>query len=241
MKLAIFGSCVSRDALDFVVEEDGIALVDYYARSSLASAFCSNPVEDRYSRHLTSTFQKRQVKRDFDKAFRKALPGMEFDILLMDFTDERFSLFRLEDGRLVTQSAELRQSKFPAPMAGRSIRAFTEEHYRLWEHGWRAFTAALAADGRLDRLRVNGALWADRTETGEGFGELHPASYIEGANRHFTRMLGRIRADLPEEQIHTYAPELLRGNASHKWGPAPFHYAEPYYRRTIAQLAAEAG
>ena len=91
MRVLIFGSCVSRDAFDFVTD-GSVSIVDYYARSSFASAFHPDPVEDRFSADLASSFQRRQVRRDFSKTFPHAVRTSNFDLLLVDFTDERFQL-----------------------------------------------------------------------------------------------------------------------------------------------------
>lgn len=56
-EVLIFGSCVTRDILNFD-EAKAINMVDYFALSSLASAFHEQPVVDSYTEMLHSPFQR---------------------------------------------------------------------------------------------------------------------------------------------------------------------------------------
>ena len=58
-RVFIYGSCASRDA--FELDIDGqFEVIDYYARSSIASAFSDKPGQDFYSDKLKSRFQQRR-------------------------------------------------------------------------------------------------------------------------------------------------------------------------------------
>lgn len=239
LRLCIFGSCVSRDAIEFLMPEDGIVLAEYYARSALASAFHPEPVKDRFSERISSAFQRRQVQRDFRRSFATSLPDLAFDILLVDFTDERFRLFELADGRLVTVSAELRRAAFPSGLRGRFIEPFGEDHFRLWEAGWRRLVTDLAARGHLDRLRINHAPWAERTEAGSRFAAPNTPELIAAANAHFEILVQRALQDIAPSQVYRYETALLQGKIGHRWGAAPFHYVDAFYRQTLGHLRAE--
>lgn len=238
LRIAIFGSCVSRDAMDFNGNED-IVLGAYFARSSFGSAFSLGKVEDPYSAAIASTFQRRQVRQDFAKTFAETLPCLDFDILLVDFTDERFPLYVLNDGRVITVSTELRRTAFPAGMAGRLVKPFSEEHFRLWERGWNRFMHSMNETKSVSKIRINRALWSDTTESGETFDEKNTPQLINAANNHFKRLFRRCSENLTVSNFYDFDPGLFKGKDDHKWGKAPFHYWEPFYFATLAHLDRE--
>jgi hypothetical protein len=231
----IYGSCVSRDLFN-LPEAQGYRLVDYYARSSVASAFGSAPVADSYSRRIASTFQRRQVARDLGKSLRDTVLTLSYDVLLLDFIDERFSLLRLADGRLVTLSAELGGSGIGADLAAERLAPFSEPHFQAWESGWRNLVATLDGGGRLDRVRLNCARWCDTTASGGGFGDLASPEAIHNANRYLERLYARAAQDLGEHQLLCLAPPCFVSSEQHAWGTAPFHYTDETYRAIIAEL-----
>jgi len=214
--------------MDFNGNEN-IVLDAYFARSSFASAFSIGKVEDPYSAAIASTFQRRQVRQDFAKTFAEALPGMDFDILLVDFTDERFPLYVLNDGRVVTVSTELRRTAFPEGMAGRLVRPFTEQHLRFWERGWNRFMQLMDETNSVSKLRISRTFWSETTESGGSFDRENTPQLIGTANKHFERLFRRCSDDLSVGNFYDFDPSLFKGKDGHKWGQAPFHYADPYY------------
>jgi hypothetical protein len=221
--------------MDFAAK-DGIVLDAYFARSSFASAFALGRVQDTFSAAIPSTFQRRQVRQDFSKTFVETLSGMSFDILLVDFTDERFPLYVLDDGRVITVSAELRRTSFPDGLPGRFVKPFTLDHFRLWECGWRRFIQLMADARSVSKIRINRALWCDRTESDEQFDLEHLPTSIDTANRYFEKLFLRCASDLGVRNFYDYDAVLFKGKDGHKWGKAPFHYADSFYLATLAHL-----
>ena len=81
LRVFILGSCVSRDA--FSLPSDGLELVGYFARTSLASAFHPQVAPRSLAQLATaipSSFQRRMVQADLDKRWR---PGDD----IIDLTD----------------------------------------------------------------------------------------------------------------------------------------------------------
>lgn len=89
MEILIYGSCVSRDALEFDSEKR-LKLIDYFARSSLASSMSNNVINDIPTHNIHSSFQKRMVENDLNKSILAIIKQSKYDILLVDFIDERF-------------------------------------------------------------------------------------------------------------------------------------------------------
>lgn len=224
--------------MDFVAEE-AIVLDAYFARSSFASAFCDGKVEDIYSASIPSTFQRRQVRQDFAKSFVELVRGMNFDILLVDFTDERFPLYVLDDGAVITVSAELRRTAFPEGKRGRLVKPFSLEHFRLWERGWSRFMQLMHDVDSVAKIRINRALWCKTTESGEGFDRENTPELIDTANHHFARLFRRCGDDLKPSSFYDYDAGLFKAKDHHKWGKAPFHYTDSYYRAMLVHLQHE--
>lgn len=155
LNVLIFGSCVSRDIFNFDTT-DQVRLVDYYARSSLASAFCPLTREENLSHRIVSPFQRRIVKADLDRSFREQLACLDFDVLLIDFIDERFDLFVTDDGHVITLSNELLSTGFaPASERGTVIRSGSEPFFDLWQAGWKSFMDTLDRHGQRDKVKIN--------------------------------------------------------------------------------------
>ena len=166
-KLLIFGSCVSRDILNYPQAKAQFALVDYYARSSIAS-LGARPIDMPSSvQGISSKFQKKMVERDINKDFLTDLARLQFDVLLIDLIDERFPLYVEPDGRVCTMSIELSSCGFPGDFgSGSRVHSGSQEFWLLWEAGWLILVDKLRRLGGLDRLRVNQVFWASQTEGG---------------------------------------------------------------------------
>lgn len=239
MSAAIFivGSCVSRDALT-QAPEGAFTLVDYFARSSIGSAFSAQPVPDTYSARIDSKFQRRQVHNDFAKTLPDSLKKSAFDLLLMDFIDERFPMFRRLDGGIVTLSTELHSLKFLAAEQGELVQPFSDAHFALWEAGWSAFVEHARRHGYLSKIVLTRAWWAGLSDQGRHISELANTGddQIQQANRHLSRLYMRCARDLFPAQFVYYPAETLVFDPQHRWGPAAFHYAPGFYDVTLAAL-----
>ena len=238
-RLLIFGSCVSRDILNYQQNDTQLVLVDYYARCSLAS-LGARPIEMPSAvENISSRFQKRMVERDIRKDFLNDLVEFQFDVLLLDLIDERFNLHVDPVGRVCTLSSELLSTGFPGDSTGGSrVHSGSEEFWRLWEAGWVILVNKLRGLGVLDRLLVNQVFWGARTENGGNFEPHYSSRHIDSANQFLDRMYKRISADIPSEQFLRFDKGLMTGSIAHTWGISPFHYVDAYYRSAIQQLEA---
>lgn len=230
LSIFIYGSCGTRDAL--ALDDAGdFRIADYVARSSVASAFSGRPVRDRWSHRLQSSFQQKQVERDFSKVLPGLLTSTDYDRLVIDFIDERLPLHRFWTGKIVTVSAELGGLDVLHSPFGREIPAQAEERFDLWRRGWDRMMAVLDGCGRRDRIVLNQLYWAfDDPKWSR--------ARVERVNAGLARMYAHCAQTLRPEQMLRYDPELFSMDPAHKWGPAPFHYREPLYRETLKQLGA---
>ena len=232
MRYRILGSCVTRDA--FAVSSDPrLSLERYFARSSIASAFGPGPVTGVDTATITSPFQRRIVQWDLDKEFARSLSTGSFDRIVLDLIDERFDLVRTPTGALATRSNEFRAAATTADLE--RVASGSEEFFRLWCEGWRAFLATLDATVGRHVVLLHEAHWATTTESGAAFAH-HPPEAIDAANALLDRLHAVIRADLSPTQVITPPRTAVVGADRHQWGPSPFHYADEYYRQLTALL-----
>lgn len=238
--IVIFGSCVTRDAMELVPKELA-HLQRYFARSSLGSAY-AKPVTGSFDiTSIASNFQRGVVTADLDKEFPQYLESAEFDLLVYDPIDERFNLIEATAGGICTLSNELAQiGAAQSEAVSRIIRARSDEFYQLWEAGWSSFIQQLSGRGLLHKLRINRVFWACSTATGADFLPTYSTALVESANIFLRRLYARMEADLPLDRFYEFEPEQLVGADEHKWGLSPFHYGESYYRTLAGMMTRHA-
>lgn len=239
LRVLILGSCVSRDILNFATKDE-VVLAEYFARSSIAS-IASTPYEldeAGYAR-IASDFQRRMVRYDLEKNFLHEVAGARgFDLILIDLIDERFDLFEVAPGAVVTVSSEFLATGAvrPEDRAGeRWIKSGSERHRALWKAGIERLFSILAENDIVDRVVVNKVFWADRMEDGAPFPG-QEAEQRQAANDLLAWMYQELDRRVPALGWLTFEDAMLTGSSNHRWGVAPFHYPDAYYRHALAQL-----
>src|SRR5690625_4032012 len=107
-RISIFGSCVSRDTLEFADPAD-FTLKRYIARQSLVSAFDTHGAYALNLEAMASDFQRRMATWDLHSEFARILPAVakDSDLLILDLTDERLGFYEMPGGAVVTRSVDL--------------------------------------------------------------------------------------------------------------------------------------
>ena len=106
MKIAIFGSCVSRDTAEFMPEAEVVAYVARHSVTSLESPHGTNGID---LSDLTSAFQKRMVTSDLKGTGLERIVknAKDLDVVLLDLVDERRGFWKFPDGTTMTNSLEI--------------------------------------------------------------------------------------------------------------------------------------
>ena len=226
----IHGSCVTRDAFALPGAPD-FRLVDYYARSSLASAFADHGLTGVDTSTIPSAFQRRMVERDLGKHFWRDLAGLQADVIVVDLVDERYGLLVDDRSGVGTRSSELLRAGGISPDLHRVLPG-SIDFLLAWEAGRRRFMAEARAAGLADRIVVHQARWAERCADGTSFDYQASAE----ANHLLEDMYGRMRKDLAPHQFVRVPAHLVVGDPDHRWGRSPVHYVEEYYRTFLDLL-----
>ena len=241
--VAIWGSCVSRDA--FAVPsraeelESRLPLVYYGARSSWISQDSRPwPGSEAAIGTELSGFPRRMVEEDLTKSIVDRIVEQQPDLLLIDLCDERLQLART--GRSwVTVSEYLKRS------AGgeRAVSAADELSSATQPRRPKLFAAAARRIGRrLVRELPNTTFVLNEapyvTEIAGGGRLPEPqagwARELDAAQR---PMLRAVAEELAPRLVRAVPPPEVRLiDPDHKWGLASYHYAEDYYHWLIDVL-----
>lgn len=171
MKVAIFGSCVSRDTCEFMPKTEVVA---YIARQSVTSLVSPHGAENVDLSELRSAFQRRMVTGDLaGNGLKRIVENAKvLDLILIDLIDERRGYWSFSDGTSMTNSLEVANSGAAreARRAGARLIEFgTDEHYENWRSGFESLTDGLKAAELWDRTILLDIEWAAALE-----GAQHP-------------------------------------------------------------------
>lgn len=224
-RLLIVGGCVSRDTVDPLIGTT-FELKRYVARQSFLSAG-TDATKSVPEIHLPSSFQRRMVRADVEGSlFRDLRENSDVDLILWDLNVERLGAWRLGENVFVTDSGEFRKTgSFREVTAGASrINFGEEEHFRIWRERFFQFKDVLGKSGLVQKTLLLAPDWALEDETGETVGLLD-AIKAGAYNAMYLRYWDFAEAN----GFQVLRVQDTIANSHHKWGPAPFHYAESVY------------
>ena len=228
MKVFIWGSAVSIDCFNYP-PASSLEIAAYHARCSCASAMSEPvPLTDINLDVVASENKRQTIVADFQKRLLKELETKEFDILFIDFIDERFPLRMDAEGRVITVSAELQETG-SVDMADESlIHVGSEKRFALWREAWGKFMNFCSRHGIKDKIVLNCVRWADQMEDGgpvTGFS----ASYIARHNAFLDRIYATVATDISENRLIRYPEDLLVASSTHRC-ISPLQYPDQAYK-----------
>ncbi|RBP62938.1 hypothetical protein DFO66_11242 [Brevibacterium sanguinis] len=162
MKIAIFGSCVSRDTCEFIPNSE---VVSYVARQSVTSLDSPHGTQGVNVSGLSSPFQRRMVLSDLkgDGLLRITQNAAELDLVLIDLVDERRGYWLWPDGTTMTNSLEVEACGAGAiaeDQGARLIEFGTDEHFLGWRRGFEILIQKLRIHDLLDKTVFLDIEWA---------------------------------------------------------------------------------
>ena len=241
IRVAILGSCVTRDLFEFQAG----ALADYeicfyMARSSVIS-YMSPPVVDPSLTVVGDGFEPVRSRWDLEKKHWLLLERSRPDIVIVDFIDERIGLIR-DKGAIVSAS-------------GPNIKTFERRGELEIIRPWSSDAVALrswALPMFMDKLIsicqnvfIHKAVWAEKyianSNVAHSFFGGEFEKLIELNNSILTSMFSQLDEIVaPVEMIGGMEVGLIAGG-SHKWSLCPYHYDGGYYKTVAKQLKARVG
>ncbi|QCZ92409.1 DUF6270 domain-containing protein [Salinimonas iocasae] len=224
----ILGSCVSRDAIELFSDGE-IQLVSYLARTSFASQASPSIEKFPHYANFKSNFQKRMVESDLRKKLHNELRVKDFELIIVDFIDDRFDLVEYENVGLATRSVEFMSVCEPNSITNR-ISHHGDVYNVLWKLGFNRFLKELKESGSLHKLRINKAFWANRNQSGQSLSKFSN-SVIEKENAYLNSRYGYAESLLDKINFFTFNSQDFVADSNHKWGESPFHYTSDYYTK----------
>lgn len=228
----ILGSCVTRDAFEFV--QNDYQLEGYVCRTSFGSAFLHEAFGlsvDQIDPDLkmSSKFHRRMVDTDIRKQLRDMLMNLDpSTLLLVDLIDERHHLIR-HGQTLATYSVGMQEvetlKNFPDLQV---VTSGSDEHLELWKKGLAEFADLVSA--RKPAVVLNAVSYAAEDNNGAAF---YPP-YVARENAHLQRLYDMFVKSIPCFVIDYDIP--IKADAAHKWGRSPFHYDLPVYEHFMHKL-----
>ena len=232
MRALIYGSCVSRDVFNY---NDAPTMTQYFARSSIASAFSKPCLVSIDLDKIESRFQRAMVRNDLTKDFSLNLDAFEYDIILMDFIDERFDLYRMPDDSIITLSGEFFNLGFTIEKSNVIPRG-SEEWFKLWTTGWKKLITNLKESNNLDKLYINKVYLSYCTESGKNFLPNYTVNNIKELNDNLEALYKIALLNISEKKFINYKKSDFVGSDNHRWGVSPFHYVDDFYIKTIKAM-----
>lgn len=173
MKVAIFGSCVSRDSVEFMPEAE---VVTYVARHSVTSLESPHGAAGIDLSELTSAFQERMVTNDLHGSGLERIvhTASDLDVVLLDLVDERRGFWEFPDGTTMTNSIEVEScgaAREARRGGARLIEFGDEEHFRRWKSGFIQLVDGLKGAGLWEKTILLDIEWAGAVD-----GAQHPQS-----------------------------------------------------------------
>jgi hypothetical protein len=164
IRVAIFGSCVSRDTCEFV---RSAAVETYVARQSAIVSL--NPAgEGTFSSEgLSSQFQAKMFEGDQRGDAVRRLLAADPDVILIDLVDERRGVWKFPNGSYLTNSVEATRAGVEdwAPARGARLIEFgSDEHFELWSVAFTRQMRELDRGNLLFRTLLLEIEWAAAVE-----------------------------------------------------------------------------
>lgn len=239
--IAIFGSCVTRDAFELrsrlSANADTVAL--YLSRTTINASLA--PPVSALAGPPSGTqvkFDERCVVSDLEKTHFQELRRKRFDVLVIDLIDERHWLVDIDGGEVAysVPFVKLCESRGIDHAAFRRTPPADAGLIRRTLVNIPSFVARLAAVVAPDRMILHEAVWARRFLARDGsIRDFAQQRAIDEANAVLESYYAALKATCPAMRSIRVPEDRVLGDEAHRWTLEPFHYAESYYREFLRQ------
>lgn len=245
LSVSIFGSCVSRDILEYEAACK-VKLDMYFAKQSVISAVSPAIPLSYEDIHLQSNFQRKQVYYDFSKRALNMLQEHISDYLFIDLVDERFSLVKLA-GSYVTRSKSLMESGLIDESSG----IVEKEEYvdETGNYSYRVdgvdvrkyfdkFCENILQIYEADKIILHVVKGAEFYYDKEGKLKQFEANTI-GHFKRLNRMWAFMYDYLHQRLSGCNCIDISEGyfaDERHVWGLSPIHFQKEYYENVLQEM-----
>lgn len=240
-KLNIFGSCVTRDIMEYDYRKV-FCINEYIARQSIISSL-SVPVEfDENDIKLDSTFQTKQLESDLKKNALARLENSDAEYLIIDLIEERFKIGKVANS-YITFSNELWQSDIFKNM---NLKIYEKKkrgqriyfRYKDIQIYVNKFFDCLLKKYSQNRIIIHEVYLSDYFIDKTGEKKIFPNNYViynHKINSILAYMYGCTKKRIPYANVLSISSKYI-ADEKHKWGLAPMHFQEEYYKEAMNWL-----
>ena len=241
MRIAIWGSCVTRDPLE--IRPHAFDPIVYCARTSWVAQAAPRPSFDPdIGPDLAGKFGERMVRDDFGRLVVERLSAQPPDLVVFDLIDERFDLVDTGGGAWVTASDYFSSISSSAALAG------APRDSLLFGSRLERFAAAVDVMVPLLTKALPGALFVLHGAFFTPIPTDPSVQFYPNAARDAVLIndvlaaLGREIQRAFGDRLLTYLPDpaVQQADAAHKWGLAMYHYPPAYCADLLDALEAVA-
>ena len=237
LNVAVFGSCVSRDAVGLVPEQ--LTPAHYTARQAWVSAGSPAMPALPFDR-LKSPFQRRMLREDFHSTLFSniAQHAPTADVVLIDIVDDRLGVVEFLPGRFATLSAELGSSGWLAGdrvFRRRRLHLGDPAHLERFTIAARQVKRALIKADSWEKTLLIRANYAAQSIEGDALVGDYGIAPDEWDRRYAPYY--SVLSELGFRALEPL-PELLHSTRSHRWGMHPIHYQDAASRELAERVAA---
>lgn len=235
MRLAIWGSCATRD----VFESGGHPFdLEYHARTSWVSQ-ASRSQAPPVQTPAGAGFGERMVREDLTKEIVADLIGSQPDILVVDLIDERFDVVQVQ-GSWYTMSDYYERLGLVPPLraaATATSRYRGPQRCRQFDLAASLLAPELASALPRTRIVLHQAWYTARSADPRVQFYATATKNALSSNEALSSWYTSLRSAFGRRLHVIEAPrELLVGDPEHRWGLAHYHFVPDYYAWTLAAL-----
>jgi hypothetical protein len=231
----IHGSCISRDAFEFITDEP-IRLKEYIARHSMISAVSNslNFNEEQVNlSNLESKFQRRMVLNDLNKMLFERIRNNKSDYMLIELLDERFSILEINNS-FITYSNEFVLSNIYKDIGGNIIKK-KDISEKLWMPAIDKYVSKILNIYNQEQIIIHEVYFLNKYIDKQGnIKELDEATINKNAiyNDILSKYYTYLKAKIPGASIINITNNYL-ADENNRWGLAPYHYELSYYKEVL--------
>ncbi|MDY8626122.1 DUF6270 domain-containing protein [Escherichia coli] len=236
IRIAILGSCVSRDLFEICPElQEKFEICFYNTRSSLIS-YVSSPCADANFKNLGNKFEEVRATYDVEKSHWEELKRSCPDMIMLDFIDERIGSIN-HNGTWITASGPIVKSFERKNLALDIIRPWSDRMNNL--RPWALNTFMEKVLSITDNIVVHKAAWSEKmildksklTEVDSKWEKL-----TELNNSILNSLFDLIDNNFPMVEKIGGLEIGMHAGGEHLWEFSPFHYDKSYYKSLAKQL-----
>lgn len=245
-KIAIFGSCVSRDNFNSQFNsnyKDFFKCVLHQNQTSVLSLM-SNPIPVPTDEEVEklNDFNKWHLRTEFTKEFLKLIVERQPDYLIIDFyADLYFGVIDLGKGKYITNNSKFKNLPFYKNKNLKlDIETDTDVYMEIWKEKVDEFFKFIDENVSKCKVILNKTRFVDMTENGDSLTEIRKKNNIRYID---VKKLNSMWDKLDYYVIEKYDVGIIdqtikeyKASTNHPWGQFYVHYTKDFYHDFLNKL-----